>query len=102
MAQGPSEELSLCFLLRKGQESKLAQARRVLKVAEVGKGCEIPVSLSFWGTCWQKGRADRTAANSRATEFCRIWEAKFPSFGQMAQRHLCDMRSDSARTPIPT
>lgn len=52
MALRPSEGLS--FLLWKGLESKLARARRVLRVAEVGKGREVPLSL--WGTRWQRGR----------------------------------------------
>lgn len=60
VAQGPSEGLSLCFLLWKGLESKLVQVRRVLKVAEVGKGCEVPVSLSPSGNLLAQGesRAD--------------------------------------------
>lgn len=38
MAQEPLGRLSLYFLLWKGLELKLAQVRRILKVAEVGKG----------------------------------------------------------------
>lgn len=75
------------FLPWKGLESRLARASRVLKWLGWGRGCEILVSLSLWGTCWQQtGGAERAGREIKRNGVLSEYGDKFPSLDRWRQR----------------